>query len=206
MPAKSHVSLRRLVTWISVLLTGSLLGMGLRLALSVFGVLLLQSFGNLAAGGVGLVPSADPVYTRAMLRSLADLHVQGLAIGGPPGAVLHALLPTLVVDPARAHLAVARIALEPGSALVARLLAAAFAHAGMLTIGALLFRAGWLRHQMHLMLLGLAVQAQVALSVVGAQPSVRELDATGMSFAANALLPWLWQRGQAETCPSISTP
>ena len=27
----------------------------------------------------------------------------------------------------------------------------------------------------------------------------RELEATGVSFAANALVPWLWQRGQALT-------
>ena len=199
MPPMTHALFRRLAGWVSVLLASSLLGMGLRLVLSVLGVFLLQGLGNLAAIGVSRVPSADPVYTRAMLRSVADLHVQGLAIGGPPGAALHALLPALVVDPARAHLALARIALEPGSALVARLLAAGFAHAGMLTVGTLLVRAGWLRHRMHLMLLGLAVQAQVALSVLGAQPSVRELEATGMSFAANALLPWLWQRGRAFT-------
>ena len=48
-------------------------------------------------------------------------------------------------------------------------------------------------------LVGMALQAQVAVGILGAPPSIRELDATGLSFAANALVPWVWQRGQALT-------
>jgi hypothetical protein len=43
------------------------------------------------------------------------------------------------------------------------------------------------------------MQLQVALVILGGQPSVRDLQATGMAFAANALLPWFISRGNALT-------
>src|SRR5712691_5941163 len=98
----------------------------------------------------------DPVYTHAALRSLADLHLQGLAV------------------------------------------AAAFAHAGVLGLGLLIVRRG-LRRRPWLLWLGVAVQVQVALGILGAPPSLRDLEATRMSFAANAMAPWLAPRGQAMT-------
>jgi hypothetical protein len=97
-------------------------------------------------------------------------------------------------DPARARLGLVRVVVAPGSPVIGRLLAAAIAHAAVLSIGLLLVRKGWRRHRSGLVLAGLAMQAQVALGVIGAQPSVRELEATGVSFAANALLPWLVMR------------
>jgi hypothetical protein len=91
-------------------------------------------------------------------------------------------------------LGLARLAIEPGSPVLARLLAAAFAHAGVLTIGLLLVRAGWLRRHPWLIAAGLGMQVQVALGIVAEHPSLGELEATGLAFAANALVPWLSPR------------
>jgi hypothetical protein len=83
-----------------------------------------------------------------------------------------------------------RFVAEPGSPLLARLVAAGVAHAGVVGCGLLVMRRGWRAA-------GLAMQLQVALGILGSQPSVRDLEATGVSFAANALMPWFAHRGQA---------
>lgn len=156
------------------LLGGTVLGLGLRLLLFALGALLIRVVAILAARGVALVASADPVYTRAAVWSLSELRLQGLALGGP---------------------GLARLTIEPGSPVLARLLAAGFAHAGVLGVGLLLVRAGWLRRQPVLVLAGVAAQVQVALGIIGEHPSLDELESTGFAFAANALVPWLSPRG-----------
>ena len=57
---------------------------------------------------------------------------------------------------------------------------------------------GW-RRRPWLAVAGIAMQVQVAIGILGAQPSIRELEATGLSFAANALLPGLAPRSAALT-------
>src|SRR5918911_580561 len=156
------------------LVGGTALGVGLRLLLFVVGALVVRALALVAAPLVTLLPSADPVYTRAALWSLSELRLQGLALGG---------------------LGLVRLQVEPGTPVLARLLAAGFAHAGVLGLGLLLVRAGWLRRRPLFLVAGLAVQVQVALGVIGEQPSLRELEATGLAFAANALVPWLSPRG-----------
>jgi hypothetical protein len=178
-------------------LLGTLLGLVTRLALFVTAILLLRAVAHGAPAMLDWLPWIDPVYTRATVRGLGDVQLQGIAVQGPPGQALHAMLPWLVVDPARAHLALVRVTLQPGSALLGRLTAAAFAHAGVLALGVVLVTTGWRSRRVRLVVAGLAVQVQVALAILGAQPTVRQLDATGLSFAANALLPWLWQRSLA---------
>src|SRR5919198_530923 len=152
---------------------GTLLGLALRLLLFLLGGLVVRALAGLAAQLIELVPSVDPVYTRAAVWSLSELRFQGLAIGG---------------------LSLARLVIEPGSPVLARLLAAAFADACVLTVGLLLVRAGWLRRKPLLVCAGLATQVQVALAVVDQHPSLGELESTGLAFAANALLPWLSPR------------
>src|SRR5919204_1593013 len=102
---------------------GAALGLGLRLCLFVLGALLVRGVGMLAVQVVGWLPSADPVYTRAAVWSLSELRLHGLALGG---------------------LGLARVAVEPGGAVLARLLAAGFAHAGALGVGLALVRSGGL--------------------------------------------------------------
>jgi hypothetical protein len=71
-------------------------------------------------------------------------------VAGLSGEVLHGLLPSHVVDPAHTSVALVRVVLEPGNALIGRLVAAAIAHAGVLAIGSSRSAAaiepdGWLR-------------------------------------------------------------
>src|SRR5262249_54836612 len=63
--------------------------------------------------------------------------------------------------------------------------------------GLLLAWVGLAHKRLGLGIAGVTMQVQVALSVLGAQPSIRDLQATGVSFAANALLPWFVSRGSA---------
>lgn len=205
---------RGLVRLVAAVVAGSLIGLGLRMALFAVGALALRALGERAASLLAgqAVANLDPVYTQAALRSLGDLHLQGLAVAGLPGAWLHQALPGVFADPQRAHWAPARVVVEHGSPVLGRLIAAALAHAGALGVGLLMMRRGlhlrgaprvigdWPggpRHSVWLIWVGVAVQVQVALGILGAQPSVRELEATGVSFAANAMLPWLALRGEA---------
>src|SRR5437016_1588325 len=107
--------------WVSAIVGGSCAGVALRLALFALGALLVRGVAELLAAGLALWPSVDPVYTRAALRSLADLHFQGIAVAGPPGDWLHVNLPSLFAEPSRAHWSPARILAEPGSPVLARL-------------------------------------------------------------------------------------
>lgn len=200
----SH-GMRRL-TWPTAVLLGSVLGLGLRLLLFWAATFVVRSLADAAGALLPFLPAIDPVYSYAAVRSLGDLQVQGVAIGGPLGRELHALVPALVVDPARAHYALLRVAVQPGSALIARLAAAGLAHAALLGIGLGFVHVAWLRRSVSQGLVGLAVQAQVAVGILDAPPSLRELEATGLSFAANAFAPYLWQRGQALTDALSSVP
>jgi hypothetical protein len=179
------------------LVGGSLLGLALRLAAFVAAATVVHFVGVLS-GVLPALPalsaSLDPVYTHAALNSLADLHLQGLAVAGPAGDWLHASLPGVFVDPQRAHWAPIRLVVQPGSPVLARLVAAALAHATVLGSGLLVARAAWRRRNTGWLLAGIAVQIQVALGILGSRPSTVELESTGVSFAASALLPWLVQR------------
>jgi hypothetical protein len=75
------------------------------------------------------------------------------------------------------------------------MLATGVANAGALGIGLLFVRSGWLRRTTTLVLVGVGIQAQVAAAVIDAQPSLAEVESTGLAFAANALLPRLAPRG-----------
>src|SRR5579859_802773 len=189
-------TVRRAAIGLAALLGGSAVGVAVRLALFALGCLTVRLLSVLSLAVVPTSGALDPVYTHALLRSLADIRLQGLAIAGPPGDWLHATWPNLFTESALAHWAPARLVIQPGSPVLARWSAAAIAHAGVLGAGLMLVRAGW-RRRSSVMLAGLAMQSQVALGILGAQPSVRELEATGVSFAASAILPWLALRGHA---------
>jgi hypothetical protein len=179
------------------LVGGSVLGLALRLLAFVAAVGVVRLVGVLSDVLPALSPSVDPVYTHAALHSLVDLHLQGLAVAGPIGDWLHTQLPGVFVDPQRAHWAPIRLAVQPGSPVLAKLVAAAIAHSIVLGAGLLIARAAWRRRNVGWLLAGIAVQLQVALGILGARPSTVELESTGVSFAANALLPWLVQRSGA---------
>src|SRR5437764_15031954 len=87
-------------TWAGAVVAGSCAGLALRLALFGLGALLVRLLAEVVAAALALSPSVDPVYTRAALRSLADLHFQGLAVACPPGEWLQSNWPRLFVDSA----------------------------------------------------------------------------------------------------------
>jgi hypothetical protein len=194
-----HAHPRSWTTCLGAVLLGALVGLGLRLAVFQAAATSLGSLSQLSSAVLNQLPFLDPVYTQAAVGSLVNLHVQGLAVAGPPGDWLHARWPAAFVDSSRAHWALARLAIQPGSAVLARLLASGIAHATVLGVGLLLAWAGLTRRHLGFALAGVTMQLQVALVILGAQPSVRDLQATGMAFAANALLPWFISRGNALT-------
>ena len=193
------MTVRASMAWLAALFAGSVLGLGLRLAGFFAGALLLSAFGHLMTRLARLLPLLDPVYTRAAEGSLLDLHIQGAAVIAPFGDGLHAWLPDLFVPAVRAHWGIARLVVAPGTPVMGRLLASGFAHALVLTAGVLVAHRGWTRRSTLLVIAGVAMQVQVAVGILGAQPSIRELEATGVSFAASALLPALAPRGAALT-------
>ena len=187
----------RLLRWLAALLIGSVLGLLLRIVCFLAGAAILEGIGVGISRVADAMPILDPVYTRAAEGTIGIVHIQGLAVITPFGDRLHAWLPNIFVPASRAHWSFIRLAVEPGSPVLGRLLASGFAHAAVLTIGLLLVRRGWQRGATALILVGLAMQLQIAIGILGAQPSIRELEATGLSFAANALLPGLMRRDLA---------
>jgi hypothetical protein len=113
--------------WIAVIgavVLGGLLGLGLRLTVFLAAATCLGSAGQLSNLVLTQRPLLDPIYTQAAIGSLVSLHVQGVAIAGPLGDWLHQRWPDVFVANWRSHGAVARLAVQPGSAVLARLLAA----------------------------------------------------------------------------------
>lgn len=196
---KSRARLPTLVIWVAALTAGSCLGLALRVTAFFSGTLLLQALGHLITRLARLAPTLDPVYTRAAESSLMDVRIQGAAVAGWPGDWLHTSLPSVFLTPSLAHWAMARLIVEPGSPVLGRLLASGFAHAVVLSVGIMLVRRGWRHSRSWLVVVGVAMQVQIAIGILGAQPSIRELEATGISFAANALLPGLARRDAALT-------
>lgn len=191
----------RSLSWLAAFAAGSIFGLGLRVVAFFAAALLVRALGHLALSGLASLPGVDPVYTHAAATTLTGLRIQGVAVVGPLGDWLNALLPSLFVPAARAHWAVVRLVVEPGSPVLPRLLASGCAHAVVLGAGLLLVRSGWRHRRSDRLVAGLAMQVQVAIGILGAQPSLRELESTGVSFAANALLPALAPRGEALSDP-----
>ena len=155
---------------------GTILGGGLGAALFVGCVGLFVAAAGVIGNALAVVPWTDPVYTRAALYSLADIHISEVSIVGVP------------------HVDLFKVGLEPGSSVLGRLLAAGFAHAGVLAAGLLLLRKGIHRRRWMLISMSVATQLQVALRLVRSPPSLGDLETIGLSFALNMSLPWLSDR------------
>src|SRR5579864_7489524 len=186
-------------TWLGAVVGGSLLGLVLRLAGFLLGALLVKALGTVV---FDLLPRAlplDPVYTRAAENSLVGMQIQRVAVVGALGDQLHTAWPNLFAPATRAHWAFARLVVAPGGPVLAQLLASGIAHSLVLSVGLLMARNGWRRHRASLVVAGVAMQVQIAIGILGDQPSIRELEATGVSFALNALLPSLAPRSAALT-------
>lgn len=175
--------------WIAALVGGSAIGLLLCVAFFLFAVQATGVVALVIGALLTLVPAVDPVYTRAALGTLSSVQVDGLAVAGPAGAWLHTALPNLVVSPDRVQGTLVRLAVEPGGAILGRLMAAWLAGAGVLGVGLMAVWKGRRARRLGLVWLGVGIQLQAVASVAAAPGSPADLDAAGVSFALNAFLP-----------------
>src|SRR5579862_9206589 len=155
---------------------GTVLGAGLGAALFAACIGLFAATIGTLGNALALLPWTDPVYTRAALHSLADVHISDVSLVGPP------------------HVGLVKVSLAPGSSVLGRLLAAGFAQAGVLSAGLLLLGRGIHGRSWMLISMGVATQLQVALRLVRSPPALADLETVGLSFALNMSLPWLSDR------------
>jgi hypothetical protein len=184
--------------WPAVLL-GALLGVpaGVILCEALFGAaaLLLAATATAAAPVAEQLPWSDPVYTHAALNSLGNVHPARLALAAPLDAVLHTSLepPVQSSNPAPGRLI--HVVLEPGSSVSGRLAASELANVSVLCLGLLAVRSGLGWRRWGLVVFGMALQGQVAASILGAPPSPVDLETIGVSFALDMAVPSLFGRG-----------
>jgi hypothetical protein len=137
----------------------------------------------------------DPVYTGAAIRAAGGVQVAGLAIAGPLGTALHAILPEVCYG--QDHLA-SRAAFSlvaaPGAPALGRGLVAFGANVIWLAFGLWLFWR-WRRRDARIALIGLLIQAQIGVNhLLLAQVGLADIDASGLPFALEMTLPgsgWL---------------
>ncbi len=170
------------------------------LAQPVLGVSRELAIGVLAYCVSGLVSSGwwqpavnalrlDPIYAGVAIRSLGTIQPQGVAVAGPLGAMLHALLPAVFATPDKAIGGVfASLVVAPGASVLEHSLLTLIADMLVLLFG--LACAAYASRRMWLLLFGLLVQAQI---VVGHLLSLRvgasDLEATGAPVALAVVFP-----------------
>lgn len=126
----------------------------------------------------------DPIYFGAAMRALGGVNVDGFAIAGPVGSLLHAVMPAVFQPPELAAdgAAISMVA-AAGSPAIGRAAAAFGADVMWLSVGLGLF---WRqrRRSWRWALIGLMIQAQIATNhLLNAQVSIGDLDASGLPFA-----------------------
>ena len=166
--------------------------LGLGHELSVCGMARLQQamvdtgFWQPLIGWLGL----DPIYAGAAVRAAGGVQVAGLAVGGPLGEWLHALVPWAILSPD--HLApdagISMVA-APGAPALGRGLAGFGADVLWLTVSVWLARA-WRERGAVVGLLGLLLQAQIVVNhLLDANVSLPDLEASGLPFALAVAVP-----------------
>jgi glycosyl hydrolase family 2 len=140
----------------------------------------------------------DPIYAGAAIQAAGGVEVQGLAIAGPLGALLHGLLPGVFLDPAAVvHRAAMSMVAAPGAPALGRGLAAFGADVAWLTVGLWLFwryrRSNW-----PLALIGALIQAQIGINhLLAVHIRLADMDASGLPFALQVAVPnggWVTDR------------
>lgn len=132
----------------------------------------------------------DPIYTGAAARAAGGVDIAGLAVGGPIGAWLHALLPSLIFGPEHVapNAGVSMVAGRGAPALGRGL--AAFGADVLWLIGGMLLVRGWPGHHTRIALVGLLIQGQIVVNhLLDARLSIADLEASGLPFALAVALP-----------------
>lgn len=132
----------------------------------------------------------DPIYAGAAIRAIGGVQVTGFAIANPVGSGLHSLLPSIFLEPDRVvdGAGISMVA-SPGAPALGRGVASFGADVVWLAVGIWLFW-GWRRVHWRLALLGLLIQAQIAVNhLFEADLSLADLDASGLPFAIALAVP-----------------
>ena len=137
-------------------------------------------------GHIGL----DPIYAGAAIRAMGGVEVTGFAVAGPLGVALHSAVPGVFVACDRVtHGAAISMVAAPGAPALGRGLAAFGADLVWLT-ASLWMVWHWRRASRRLALLGLLIQAQIAVHhLLHAQLTVADVDASGLPLALQLALP-----------------
>ena len=169
------------------LLAAPLLAFARQVALLVVAAAVAAAADLVEAHLLPLLP-VDPVYGGAGLRVLGGIEPRGLAVAGPPGLLLHQLMPSLFFPPDLAADGAAVSALvDPGITVLARLLTALLATSVLVAVAAIASR-----HARRPALVVAARLSQIWLLIDLAHEadlSVRDLEATGLPFALAAFAP-----------------
>ncbi|HEY0583588.1 MAG TPA: glycoside hydrolase family 2 TIM barrel-domain containing protein, partial [Chloroflexota bacterium] len=183
---------------LAVMLSGVLLYIALRPGLGLGHEVLVAGLAWVAHWMVGSglwepavrVLGLDPIYTGAAIRALGGVQVAGLAVAEPLGEMLHATMPGLFLDPGQVAdgAGVSMVAL-PGAPALGRALAAFGADVVCLAVGLWLFWR-WRRTNWRIALLGLLIQAQIAVNhLFDAEVRLADVDASGLPFALALAMP-----------------
>jgi hypothetical protein len=132
----------------------------------------------------------DPIYAGAAIRAAGGVQVDGFAIAGPLGALLHQVLPAIFLAPGQVvDGAWASMVAAPGAPAIGRGLASFGADVAWLTVGMWLF-VRWRQRSLPIALLGLLLQAQIGVNhLLHARLSLQDLDASGLPFALQVAVP-----------------
>ncbi|MBV9172770.1 MAG: hypothetical protein JOZ81_22090 [Chloroflexi bacterium] len=132
----------------------------------------------------------DPIYAGAAVRAVGGCEVSGLAVAGPPGQMLHQLLPSVFADPASlaAGASVSTVVVA-GAPALGRGVAMLGADGVWLAIGCWLVW-HWRRRNWSVVLLGLLIQGQIAINhLLDAHVRPGDIEASGLPFALAVAAP-----------------
>jgi hypothetical protein len=136
------------------------------------------------------VAGLDPIYAGAAIRAAGGVQVVGFAVAGPIGSALHAGLPIVFLpgDQVAGGAAISMVA-APGAPAIGRGLASFSADVTWLAIGLWVFW-HWRHRDWRLALVGLVVQAQIAVKhLLYGHVALSDLDASGLPFALQVAIP-----------------
>jgi hypothetical protein len=132
----------------------------------------------------------DPIYTGAAVRAAGGVEIDGLAVAGPIGDWLHALLPALILAPDRvARAAGISMVAATGAPALGRGLAS-FGADLLWLIGGVWLVKGWHGRPVGVALMGLLIQGQIVVNhLLDAHLSIADLEASGLPFALAVAAP-----------------
>lgn len=169
------------------LLVAPLLAVARQAALLVVAALVAATADLVESRLLPLLP-VDPVYGGAGLRVLGGIEPRGLAVAGPPGLLLHQLVPAFFFPPELTATGAAVSALvDPGITVLARVLTALLATSVLVALASAASRRA---RRPALVVAARLAQIWLLIDLAHeADLSVRDLEATGLPFALAAFAP-----------------